>query len=479
MKKETNHKLGVIVPYRNRYRHLIHFKEAITTYLDTKGIDYEIIIVEQDDASAFNRGKLLNVGVLKAIRLGCDYVVLHDVDMLPMSVDYSYAPEPTHLITRYHKNEQHLNIPFEKYFGGVTLFPIEQFEQINGYSNEYWGWGFEDDDLFHRVLKGSLPVETTKIPNYPSSTGCLKFNGESSFIEATNNINFNRSFTIHISLNLEKLILDHEKESDRYTIFSIPGYDFNVFYSSFKRYNVEIFDSETEIHTINSHIVEPKQTKLTLTWDAKNKNLTFYIDDLVVNHIKIENGLYKYNRSKYFYLGCSNRNDDAHNPVTYMKGSIDTFAAFDKCLNRSDIHSLVKNNTLGLTQDFGNYNAGDSLTTYFDFKHIKHYQILDLSGNNNKGIITDCWIESTDFDSFKYESTPIRRPGVVKLLEHEDEGYVNNAWKDKMTRYNQLRLTNEVLTGGRSFKDDGLSTCIYKLHGETKEGRITTLNVGI
>ena len=479
MKKKTNHKLGVIVPYRNRYRHLIQFKEAITTYLDTKGIDYEIIIVEQDDASAFNRGKLLNVGVLKAIRLGCDYVVLHDVDMLPMSVDYSYATEPTHLITRYYKNDQHINIPFEKYFGGVTLFPIEQFEQINGYSNEYWGWGFEDDDLFHRVRQGSLYVETTKIPNFPSSTGCLMFNGESSFVEATNNISFNRNFTIHVSLNLDKLVLDFQKESDRYTIFSIPGYDFNIFYSSFKRYYIEIFDSENEIHTINSNIVEPKQTKLTLTWDAESKLLTFYIDDLVVESIRIEKGLYRYSRSKYLYLGCSNPNEDAHNPVTYMKGSIDTFATYNKCLNRKQIYSLVHNTTLGLTQDFHNYNSGDNLTTYFDCKHIKHYKLVDLSGSNTEGTINDCWITTTDFNSFKYEDTPVRRPGIVKLLEHDDEGYIDNSWKDKLTRYNQLRLTNEVLTGGRNFKDDGLSTCNYVLHGELKEGRITTLNVGI
>ena len=31
------------------------------------------------------------------------------------------------------------------------LFTKEHYEKINGYSNGYWNWGMEDDDILYRV----------------------------------------------------------------------------------------------------------------------------------------------------------------------------------------------------------------------------------------------------------------------------------------------------------------------------------------
>ena len=43
----------------------------------------------------------LTLGVERAKKLKCTYVALHDVDMLPMDVDYSYVNRPTHLATNF------------------------------------------------------------------------------------------------------------------------------------------------------------------------------------------------------------------------------------------------------------------------------------------------------------------------------------------------------------------------------------------
>lgn len=41
-------------------------------------------------------------------------------------------------------------LPYATIFGGAGAFLKKDFENINGFSNEFWGWGGEDDDLYHR-----------------------------------------------------------------------------------------------------------------------------------------------------------------------------------------------------------------------------------------------------------------------------------------------------------------------------------------
>ena len=48
---------------------------------------------------------------------------------------------------------------FDTYFGGVTIFPIDAFKKVNGYSNEYWGWGFEDDDLLLHLTEQNIGTD--------------------------------------------------------------------------------------------------------------------------------------------------------------------------------------------------------------------------------------------------------------------------------------------------------------------------------
>jgi len=41
-------------------------------------------------------------------------------------------------------------LPYKQYFGGVSAMSKQQFQKINGFPNNYWGWGGEDDDIFNR-----------------------------------------------------------------------------------------------------------------------------------------------------------------------------------------------------------------------------------------------------------------------------------------------------------------------------------------
>ncbi len=48
----------------------------------------------------------------------------------------------------------------------MTALSKEQFEDVNGFSNKFYGWGGEDDDLYHRVSKKNYPVF-----RYPGNIG--------------------------------------------------------------------------------------------------------------------------------------------------------------------------------------------------------------------------------------------------------------------------------------------------------------------
>ena len=144
-------KLAVIVPYRDREQHLKEFVPHMEKMLISEEIPFEMVIVEQADDLPFNRAKLLNIGFKESEN--CDYFAFHDVDMLPVDSDYSYPDGPTHLSSEV--EQFNWGLPYDGYFGGVTLFDKESFLNINGYSNEYWGWGAEDDDVLHRcMIKG-------------------------------------------------------------------------------------------------------------------------------------------------------------------------------------------------------------------------------------------------------------------------------------------------------------------------------------
>jgi len=149
--------LAIIVPYRERAEHLRQFVPHMQAYFERDKLDrylrYTIHIVEPVGAGPFNRGRVKNAGFLLA-RETADYFCFHDVDYLPIWADYSYVDRPTRLIW----HGPVLRETYDKYFGGVVAFNRADFELINGYSNEYWGWGYEDSDLQRRCARAGLTV---------------------------------------------------------------------------------------------------------------------------------------------------------------------------------------------------------------------------------------------------------------------------------------------------------------------------------
>ena len=49
-------------------------------------------------------------------------------------------------------------LPYKALFGGVVALKRQHFEDVNGFSNQFWGWGGEDDDMFNRVKHAGMNI---------------------------------------------------------------------------------------------------------------------------------------------------------------------------------------------------------------------------------------------------------------------------------------------------------------------------------
>lgn len=465
-------KLGVIVPFRHRWEHLHVFLREIENYLNRNKIPHEIIIVNQDDGKQFNRGMLLNIGFKHARVLRCDYVVFHDVDLIPVFADYSYCDHPVHLATQIQDEiTGEITIPFDQYFGGVTMFPIRDFKKINGYSNKYWGWGFEDDDLFLRCENKGIGAESLYIKNTKNHHQALKFNGNDSFVRAENNLDITKDLTIFASFFPDDLIYNPAQDLDVYTVFSLPGYDTAISYNSFKRYNFVTFNEEDESFYINSGITTNYQTNVCITFDQQSKEVKMYQDGNYVGKTTWTGFLRDYTRQKYFFIGAGNPKRDGD--PNFFKGYIDSFAIIERKITEDEILELSK------TNDFTNHLKAKEVKVYYDAEHIENYKLVDLSGNGNHASIFKCEIERIQLPWFKKVSIPIRRDCLFRSLKHEQNGFLENKWKDKATRWNQLRFHNEVRKHKSLLIGDGLSDLKFTEHGKKKEGNVTEINIGI
>jgi hypothetical protein len=142
--------LSVVIPFRDRGEHLHQLLPRLTATLTEQRITHRVIVVEQEPGGLFNRGKLLNIGIHHAAA-GTDYYCLHDVDAVPIVANYRCPSQPLRLMNTVrgsNGDSQRTN----HYFSGAISLRKEQVFAANGYSNEYWGWGKEDDDFFFRLL---------------------------------------------------------------------------------------------------------------------------------------------------------------------------------------------------------------------------------------------------------------------------------------------------------------------------------------
>nr|CAH8833458.1 unnamed protein product [Trichobilharzia regenti] len=167
----SSQKIAVIIPYRDREKHLKLLLPRIHALLLRQNMPYYVFVIEQAGKTPFNRGLLLNVGVLHALDIdpSINCFIFHDVDLLPEKSENLYIcdTELRHLSPaiddfRYHP-------PFINYAGGVAAMTKKNILKINGFPTRHWGWGSEDDEFSARGL-----IYNLKLTRPPESIGRYK-----------------------------------------------------------------------------------------------------------------------------------------------------------------------------------------------------------------------------------------------------------------------------------------------------------------
>ena len=467
-------KLAIIVPYRDRQEHLDVFVPHMHEFLKDKGIDYTIFIAEQSDDRPFNYGKLCNV-VTKEVGEEYTYFAFHDIDMLPISddCDYSYPDSPTHLATNVEAHENKL--PYPQYFGGVILISREDFENSNGYSNEYWGYGFEDLDLLYRLQRSGaylekyydlnniysnydeLDVLPYRIENVKLSSSKKRIPINYNFFDKdeklygplnplTRNLT-NDSFSISFWFN------DNTERLSIKNLFAFEGCDTGVFLSKGNEIIGQIWDSnETHYEVIQSY-ARNRWNYCSLRYDNENKKLLLTINNNTKTlQLPTEFNVFDYSKH------CIRISEEKSTI------NISEILIFDSVVSDDVINSLyfLGNKSLDIIQN----KYGVIPSNYYTYDSIYKNTILLDSGRflNHINIYGSLNTQQENYSPNEVY-LPVRLDGVYKSLIHVGDSDIIKKYYtyDPDIQENSDIFFHDVLTNNLDYKSLGLSTLKYTI----------------
>ena len=457
-------KLGVCVPYRDRKEHLDQFIPAVSSHLDKQGIDHAFYICHQVDDKLFNRGATKNIAAKHAFEDGCDYIVWHDVDMLPEEgVDYSPGEKgPIHLATRISQMEYKLK--YHEYFGGAVVFTKDQVESTNGYSNNYWDWGMEDDDLFWRChLEGltddqylDARLNTHKFARMSGSGSFFYFMDDRRISNITA-----RNYTISVLVrpfqqpDKQEIYLfgDENRKFVEYPILRTENGAVNLSFNNSRAISFGFNTEPNQHHYMWAKRYDQEWTWATATVDRFNGVARLYINGEEVDHADglgsesplLFNGRLVGSRRGFWSSGVDFNLPEDH-PIRYFKGDVARVYMWRRDLQAKEVarlHKRIPQDRLALSLEFG------------------------------KGISHDIVIKDveTGLEDIKIPKSilPFRREGRFTCLPHVDEGLVDGKWaKGETTARNERKYVLETRQGRANYKEDGISTLEYELVGVEK-----------
>ena len=487
-------KLAICVPHYRRKEHLDEFIPHMENFMEKyhPDIEYKIFVanqIEPDTILRFNRGTAKNIAFNEALKEGYDYFCFHDIDMLPEdeTCDYSYPEDtPQHLAV--HISQFDYMLPSIQYFGGAILFTKEQFEQINGYSNDYWNWGMEDDDLLWRCEQEEF-VKVDTLNNTNSTINYLDLDGMSSYVEIPPSLTLREltteSFTWSVLVKAYDnfdvpMYLIGDLENRKYThnyFLGRPGYQMGFAYDNSRAYSMSLYDYKNKHNYMWLKRNPDIWTHLLVSVDSEKGEVRFYLNgeesDARFGHgvesplVLSDNKLKRYGGVPY-YLGVKSPTDTSEHNFFY--GQIAQVGMWNRPLTEEEIKTIY-------SRDISDLNHISDCKLFYNFSNMDENYVYDLSGNDNHGINHGCEKGTDVLDEIQHTIVPHRRNGRYKSLKHPINGIVNNRFVfQEDTSRNEKRFFTEVQYGLWDTKKDGLTDLKYEVDSVDKIGRHDFIN---
>jgi hypothetical protein len=161
----------VIVPVMNRAKQVKGLIPHLMTSMADQKLFARVFVVEQVESyrgnntkpDAFNKGRLLNAAIDALGARAGEVLIFNDADVwetCPGTIRYRYCadnqPHVYHLFG--YPSGSVSPVPGGHTLGGIFCISADMYRSVNGYSNDFTGWGHEDNDFGGRIRKANGTV---------------------------------------------------------------------------------------------------------------------------------------------------------------------------------------------------------------------------------------------------------------------------------------------------------------------------------
>ena len=475
-------RLAVILPYSEQ--HMENFTEHFRVMVpESEDLYYKLIFLKQKSNRPLNKGKLFNIGYMLH-KDKFDYFCFHDSDLIPVSDDCDYSYEggkPISLVAMRGKIEfgeqeniedfDDYTLPYDEYFGGATLFSKEHFQQVNGYSNNYWGVGYEDYDLLLRCVVKGLSIITELESQVSKTYG--NFNGVNSYLEidcdnAKIKNSTNKNFTMSAWFCPDgEPPYGAEVDNNRceYSIFMRPGFHTGLSYIHGGYVKAVIWvrppkSSERQSVVIQKKLRTGQWYHVGMVVDDREQTLTLYLDGKEIGKKDYEGQLVEY-LNKPFYIGVGDPNLSVWK--NYYKGQIAEVGLWSDTLKDYEMELIFDK---GIINNKGEYTTSKLPVGTWDFKSGYSDITFDMSGNGNHAKFHNVEFANKSLKNNTERYLPYRRNGAYGYLSSEEQ-YLN---LDNLTRTEHAEVVSNRNTFNKKVRlnmsdidKDGLSSTRFRI----------------